>query len=268
MPVVVKVVVILTLAVLTSAATLTDWRLAVLTGQVNVMPDAIQVPLEPDIPDFTVYTDTEARKQAFFDYLDGFIRRENQRVTALREQLLPLHDVVMHGWPISPTERITLLAAAEEYRVDWEHLTDREVLDELLLRVDRIPAGLVLAQAANESAWGTSRFAREANNLFGQWCFTEGCGVVPRRRPADASYEVRAFDSVASAVRAYFRNINTNAAYEYLRRLRADMRRRDEPLSSLVLAYGLTPYSERGLAYVSELHAIIRFNDLYRRDQS
>ncbi|MDZ7825939.1 MAG: glucosaminidase domain-containing protein [Gammaproteobacteria bacterium] len=63
----------------------------------------------------------------------------------------------------------------------------REIEQDRLRRADEIPPSLVLAQAAAESAWGTSRFARMANNLFGQPRFTEGCGrwsgsAAPRGR--------------------------------------------------------------------------------------
>ena len=37
----------------------------------------------------------------------------------------------------------------------------------ILPEPDRIPLSLVIAQAIHESAYGTSRFAEEANNLFG-----------------------------------------------------------------------------------------------------
>jgi Bax protein len=135
-----------------------------------------------------------------------------------------------------------------------------------MLRVDVLPPSLVLAQAANESAWGTSRFALEGNSLFGQWCYVEGCGIVPRRRARGATHEVKSFDSVAGTVRAYFNNINTNQSYEYLRELRADMREEDQPIDSMVLAFGLEPYSQRGDRYVDEVQNIIMQNDLHERD--
>ena len=37
----------------------------------------------------------------------------------------------------------------------------------ILPESDRIPISLVIAQAVHESAYGTSRFAEEANNFFG-----------------------------------------------------------------------------------------------------
>ena len=136
----------------------------------------------------------------------------------------------------------------------------------MYLRVDIIPASLVLAQAANESAWGTSRFTLEGNNIFGQWCYEEGCGIVPRRRAAGATHEVRRFETIEEAVAAYFVNINTNPVYQYLRELRAQMRVQQLELNPLVLAFGLGRYSERGGNYIDEVQSIIIQNDLLSRD--
>lgn len=218
------------------------------------------------LPDFDAFNDVDARKEAFFDYLTAYVESENARIMHAREQLVPLYAVTARDLPLSEPERRIVREIAEEYRLDPESMSEAALVRELILRVDIIPTSLVLAQAANESAWGTSRFAREANNIFGQWCFDEGCGLVPERRASNASHEVRAFDSVESSVRAYFRNINTNHTYAYLRELRADMRERGEPLNSLILAHGLTRYSERGHAYVDELQSIIRFNGLANLD--
>lgn len=220
------------------------------------------------LPDFSAYESVEARKEAFFDFLQSHVQQQNQRVLAQREALRPLYEIAGDGVPLSRAERRILDSLARQYELDPAQYSERDLAAELLLRVDKLPMSLVLAQAANESAWGTSRFAREANNLFGQWCFSEGCGVVPSNRAAGASHEVRAFASVADAVQAYFHNLNTNEHYEYLRRLRSDMRRRGEPLDSLVLTYGLTRYSARGFAYVSELQRIIRHNSLHELDSA
>ena len=80
--------------------------------------------------------------------------------------------------------------------------SDQDIINELILRVDVIPVSLALAQAANESAWGTSRFALEGNNVFGQWCYKKGCGIVPAERRSGATHEVKSFTSVERSVQA------------------------------------------------------------------
>lgn len=218
-------------------------------------------------PDFGAITNVTIKKQQFFDYLEDYVDEENQQLIEVRENLEPLAEMAQREVPFSERERGWLSQLADSYDLDPADLTDKELLSELMLRVDVIPVSLVLAQAANESAWGTSRFALEGNNLFGQWCFEEGCGLVPRRRASGATHEVKSFDSVAGAVSGYFNNINTNQSYEYLRELRADMREEQQQIDSMVLAFGLGRYSQRGDHYVDEVQNIIQQNDLHERDR-
>jgi len=129
-----------------------------------------------------------------------------------------------------------------------------------LLHLDQIPESMVLAQAALESAWGTSRFVKGGNNYFGQWCYEAGCGMVPSARQQGANHEVRKFDSARESLHAYFRNINSHRAYRSLRKIRAQKRPAGQPLSGLELLAGLRNYSQRGQDYVDELRKVIRFN--------
>lgn len=217
-------------------------------------------------PDFASIQDIQLKKQQFFDYIEAYIVAENDRVSALRKELASYRDVVDSSIALSPQERERVLSLASKYRVESNQSEEKLIVDELLLKVDVIPISLVLAQAANESAWGTSRFALEGNNIFGQWCYVEGCGIVPRRRPSGASHEVKRFDSIDHAVEAYFLNINSHPVYSYLREIRAQLRRQQEALNPMVLAYGLGRYSERGEHYVDEVQTIIEQNNLRQRD--
>ena len=133
-----------------------------------------------------------------------------------------------------------------------------------MLKIDEIPASLVLAQSANESGWGTSRFATQAKNMFGIWCFREGCGVKPLRREAGRKYEVAKYNTVEESVEAYMLNINSHRAYRELRNIRSTARATDNNLSGIALAEGLAGYSARGEQYVKEIKQLIRVNKLQR----
>lgn len=211
------------------------------------------------LPDFNAIADVNAKKQAFFSYLRPYVRQENQRLQLLREQLLDIAEKKQKKMRLSIEEYAFLYSLYEEFRLDVEE-TDLASLEELLLRVDVIPESLVLMQAANESAWGTSRFAVEGYNFFGQWCFREGCGMVPLNRAEDQFHEVARFDSPALAIRSYFYNLNTFHTYESLRQIRAELRAENRPLHAEYLANGLMAYSERGSEYIAEITAMIRFN--------
>ena len=121
---------------------------------------------------------------------------------------------------------------------------------------------LVLAQAANESGWGTSRFARQANNYFGMWCYQAGCGLKPRQRDQGQSHEVKHFKHVQDSVISYLHNLNTNRAYQPLRDLRQTTRDLGAPLRGVLLAEGLHAYSSRGEAYIKDIQTMIIANDL------
>lgn len=123
-----------------------------------------------------------------------------------------------------------------------------------------MPVELALTQAAIESAWGTSRFARLGNNLFGQWCRKAGCGIVPLRRTAGAKHEVRRFNNARESVRAYLFNLNTHRAYQKLRVQRAALNKAQQPVTASALALTLDKYSERGNAYVQDMLAFIKHN--------
>lgn len=231
----------------------------------------LEVAFEPllprEIPDFSAIADVELKKQVFFDFLQPYVDLQNTRVQLQREQLLSIIDKLEHGAELARAERVFLRSLSAQYEMEGNDYRDPAFLDRLLRRVDVLPPSLVLAQAANESAWGTSRFALEANNFFGQWCYTQGCGIVPSRRRASASHEVKAFSSVEEAVQAYFMNINTFPSYLNLRLIRESLREQARPIDGISLSQGLESYSERGEAYISELQDMIRFNDLLARDE-
>ncbi len=206
--------------------------------------------LQASVFDYSETSDVREKKQLFFDILRPIVQQENQRLQDLRDRLLALE----------PEERNDswVLAVADRFGIDGE--LDRRNWAELIRRVDIIPLELALAQAAMESAWGESRFAQLGNNLFGQWCFTEGCGIVPAKRAEGAKHEVRKFESVDDALIGYMHNLNTGHAYDSLRTIRAFLRWQNRPVEGHTVAGGLGRYSEKGDAYIEEIREVMRVN--------
>ena len=205
-----------------------------------------------------------ARKKAlFFRSLLPIVLAENRR---LREERAFLQRALAAREALGPAGRERLAELQQRYRVEGD-LDDPDRRARLLRRVDELPPALVLAQAANESGWGTSRFAREANNLFGMWTYDADLGLVPADRDADARHRVRAYDHLRASVRHYLLTLNRLGAYAELRRLRQAQRRAGGGLDAVELAQGLLPYSERGADYVAEIRSMIRHNRLQRLDQ-
>jgi Bax protein len=211
------------------------------------------------IPDFSKYEITEEKKKAFFAYLKPSVETQNGHILRQREFIQGLRAKHISGEMISERQMQELDWLAKEYRVEkGEDLAP--VFDGLLKRVDIIPVELVLVQSANESAWGTSRFAQNGYNFFGLWCFKKGCGFVPKRRNDDAAHEVAKFHNLSRAMYTYMRNLNRHDAYREMRTIRKNLREEMKPISAVDLTEGLLKYSERGEDYVHELKQMIRVN--------
>lgn len=214
--------------------------------------------------DLSQIDSSSRRKKIFFKSLLPMILLANNEIRRERKQVLAFHKQLQQGKKLSADQVHRLAELAKRYKVNTDSITSEQALHELTLRVDTIPAELALAQAANESAWGTSRFSQKANNLFGEWTFVKGSGIVPEGRPEGATYEVRRFENVYESIRSYLRNLNTHFAYKELRQLRAEARAAGEPLDGEKLAEGLFRYSIRGEEYVRDLQSLIRANRLDR----
>lgn len=221
-----------------------------------VLASCSSVELKPEPSKQEARQGASDKKQQFFVFMKPRVENENVRITLQREQLRSLHDKTS----LSGRDQQWLQDLASEYALKLDQQPTAAQWQALELRVDVVPIEMALVQAANESAWGESRFAREGNNYFGQWCYTKGCGLVPRLRAAGASHEVRSFSDARESVSAYMKNINTSRAYTEFRQLRMAARDQQRPLDAEKLAMGLKSYSERGMAYVKTIQAMIRSN--------
>ena len=196
------------------------------------------------------------RKVMFIKTALPLILLVNERIHRDRMRIHILRTLIGSGVEIAPDDVAWQAAVAERHglvRLDF---------DELLRRVDISPPSLALAQGAEETGWGTSRFAHEGNALFGQRIFGGKGGLVPRRRDKGKTFKVRAFDDLIEGVKAYAHNLNTFAAYEEFRRAREALREAGRPLIGLKLAKTLENYSERRGSYIDTIRLIIRANAL------
>ncbi len=215
------------------------------------------------LPNFSAYTDTQKKKQAFFDFLFPIAVNENLFLMQIRTQLNDLGQ--KNNLEALTTDELEWLSQLRsDYLIESD---DTEVvIQSLLKRIDIIPPSLILAQAAIESGWGTSRFARKANNLFGHWCFSEGCGLIPKARSDGKAHEVAKFDSVNESIRSYLKNLNSFHRYEHFRTLRSQSSIKETGKGVLKLVPGLLAYSEQGNLYIRKVTRMIKQNNLQRFD--
>ena len=219
-------------------------------------------------PDFRAINDVKTKKRAFFAYLLPLVQQSNRDISRERVALLQISKRLKRQQPLTEKQTKSILLLAKKYRVTVDEPLSASTMTLLGLRIDTIPAALALAQAANESAWGTSRFAIKGNNYFGLWCWSSNCGLVPSERSEGKSHEVSRFNAPVDGVKYYMQTLNSHPAYKKLRDLRFAARANNTPITGTLLAGGLLAYSERGAAYIEELRTMIRINNLGQFDQT
>ena len=163
---------------------------------------------------------------------------------------------------ISAEEKLWLKQLAKKYRISGNIHESISLQQELIKRVNGISPAMALAQAANESAWGTSRFSRQGNNLFGIWTYNEKIGIKPLRREPGKKHFVRKFSSFQESVIVYMHTLNTHAAYKKLREIRHQAVLKGKKLSGYELAKGLEKYSAKGQDYIKMIQMMINNYDL------
>ncbi len=195
------------------------------------------------------------RKSVFFRAMLPLILEVNAEIASDRRRLLAIGS---RG--LQPGDASWLEALAKRYGVESSGGVDEAGQRELLLRVDALPPSMALAQAAVESGWSRSRFAREGNALFGQWTWSGGL------KATGSSARLAAFETPLGSARSYALNLNTHRAYRGLREARAARRESGEPLDGRALAAHLGSYSEKGDEYVTLLQRVIDFDGVGRAD--
>jgi len=214
--------------------------------------------------------DVVTKKRVFFRLLGPLILHSNELIQSDRDRVVLIIDKLRTGAAVSSEDRTFLRETATAYKVveGEADLADRMLQDKLLRRIDTLPPSLVLAQAAEESGWGSSRFAVEGNALFGMWTWS-GKGVTPLQQRSElGNYKIASYETPLQSVIAYMHNLNTHQAYKALRARRAELRKAGTKVTGWELANTLTKYSERGQEYVDSLHSLMKVNRLQPTDDA
>ena len=248
-----------------------DWWGEVNRGEQLDVPHAMITGINPRWRTTAQELPVPQKKEIFYRLMLPLIMHANGMVMDRRERLLDVKASLNDGERISDEDMELIRGGAVLLRVlnedkaaglSSDSADFNDVIDELLYKLDIIPNGLALGQAAYESGYGTSRFAVEGNALFGQWTYG-GKGLVPEQQRKElGDHRIASYDWPFDSVRGYFINLMSHPAYEDFRKLRAQLRAEGKPLTSMALADGLIRYSERGQEYVDTLKGIIRVNKL------
>jgi len=228
--------------------------------EVEAVPRIYLAKLPPNLPDINYVTE---KKRLFISSLLPLVLRTNELIVADRGRLINLKKKLLRDQKVKKTEMKWLRKIAKLHRVRISGAVQIEHLDKLLFKIDIIPPSLALAQAAIESAWGTSKFAQQGNALFGEWVWGHDAkGIIPEQREEGKTHKVKSFDYLLECVSSYMTNLNRNTTYHSLRERRAAIRDNNEVITGVSLAPALTEYSARGNDYVHEIISIIEYNDL------
>jgi len=220
--------------------------------------------------DLHTVSDISVKKRIFLHSLLPHALLVRQEVLQKRDRL---ESILSRIDCASETKDIDFGSDYEEQCSWTENLPDKDVnfirklsreyrttsAETLLKRVDAVPVSIILAQGALESFWGSSRFSREGNSIFGMWTW-KTAGIIPIRRDEGKNHKVKIYEDILASVRAYQLTLNRLEPYKEFRQLRQTT---DDPL---ILAEGLSLYSERGDDYVEDIKKVILANNLQEYD--
>ena len=88
-----------------------------------------------------------------------------------------------------------------------------------LTKDQHIPTSLIIAQSIVESNFGTSRFAKEGNNLFGVRVWSKN-GILPEKQHESINWRVKTYSTKCQSVKDYINILNNNHHYKEFRFLR------------------------------------------------
>ena len=193
--------------------------------------------------------DVQNKKQAFINIMLPSILLAKHQLEQDRNKVLALEN---KREPLSDEEERYLVNLKKDYKCHTSK--------ELLLRLSTHPTSIVLAQAAIESGWGTSRFYKEANNVFGVWSYSENEPRIKAMEDREGkSVYVRKYDVLPESIISYFKTIARGPYSEF----RAAREKISEV--SILISY-LKVYSELREEYVKRLGQLIQFNKFEKYD--
>ncbi len=195
----------------------------------------------------------DLKKKKFIDMMLPAVLYAKYNMDQLNAEMDDISYKIENNIPLTKEESEFLNQTLKDYRA-------RDIY-ELKEKLITHPVSLVLAQAAIESGWGTSRFFLEGNNVFGIWSYDP----AENRMMAKSGREgrnifLRKYDHISGSIVDYFNTVARAKAYTGFRKVRANSDNVFE------MANYLNKYSELGYEYVSKIKYIIKSNDLTRYD--
>ena len=217
------------------------------------------------IPNEINDNNTTDKKDIFISILLPIALRGNEIVLEERELI---KNIFKYN-DISGIQFFSKKYKVQNYKnINFTNLSDKQLYklkSELMVKVNTIPISMILAQAIIESGWGTSRFAREGNALFGEWTWQKNTGIKPLQK-LNANYSVKSFTNITESLNSYILNLNRHDAYKEMRSYRHKKIKNGNEVPGYETANFLDGYAEIGQVYVTKVKEMIISNKLYKYD--
>ncbi len=204
--------------------------------------------------------DIKQQKKAFVNILLPLIQKENENILKTRQKVIEIFNDPFYL--LNPEKIAYLTQLAKKYKI--KNINDKKTF---LIKIDKIPPSLALAQAAIESGWGKSRFVKAANNIYGHWEYSNR-GIKPKSTYSHIkiNYSLKKFNSLEDSIRAYMLNLNRNPAYIEFRKRRNIYRKLHKKFTGADAAATLKNYSQLKDEYVKRLQNMIKLNKWLQYD--
>lgn len=206
-------------------------------------------------------SDINESKNYFFNHMYEIVAKENNRVKSERRFVEEVLGSNILNIDFDSPTFYKLLSIKQKYKIKNIY-----TLYEYQKKIDIVPPSLAIAQAAVESAWGKSRFVKEASNIFGHWTYNEEIGILPKRRNINSSHFIRVFSSLKDSTSAYILNLNRNLAYKSFQEKRYEQRINNKQPDGLTLSQTMLNYSGIAHEYLVILKDLILLNNLQEYD--
>jgi len=186
-----------------------------------------------------------------------FLKKTIAAITKVKKRLDAQYEMV---YALSQKENLTAKEKATLEKLKKSY--NVKGIPCLLKRLHTHPVSIVIAQAALETGWGSSRFYREANNIFGIWSFNKNeprmaAGV---KREGVRTIYVKKYKNLEASIEGYYRMMAKGRAYKTFRDVRLHT---DNPFEIIPF---LDHYSELRHEYVKRLYFVIKSNKFYELD--
>ena len=201
----------------------------------------------------------EVRPALFYEMMLPVILKANETLAAERERLMRLKREFDDTGDLSAQSVEELREWIKRYDVKPSDDLDT-LFNALIPRVDGVTPTLLLTMAAQDSGFGTSRYAREYNAVFHQrdW---NGNGAVPDEVQKEGpQYRIKVFNSLYDAVISQIHYLNTNGYFENYRIARAKYRRSNNPMRGYSIAHLLINFPYKSFKYPDIIkHLILQY---------